>query len=305
MQIIFYKILYFLIAIILLNIIVLYVSLWFIFKKQKIKPLYSLIPFYNIYIYFGICKIPFFTIFIPLVNLVALACAPYKLAKLYSLPKKLCISSFFIPFVILPFIAFSDYTMIENNEYEKTPIRTVQELEQIETKLTENSCNDYFFDNNKTELDLSENYKSKTDKAIEEIEENAIIDDYFFDNLDVNPFVKKSSRTDNKIQKQNDQEENIIDIFNQNYDYFFSANEIDELDENLANDANITKENIFQAKDYIKEGPSIQAIAFGGEYQKENLNKAIKEELKCPRCGSSLIGAGNSCPGCGMNLKNT
>ena len=57
-------------------------------------------------------------------------------------------------------------------------------------------------------------------------------------------------------------------------------------------------------KDNISTLPSTEAIAFGGEQQIENTysSQAKNDELKCPRCGSSLVGAKGICPGCGMQV---
>ena len=47
----------------------------------------------------------------------------------------------------------------------------------------------------------------------------------------------------------------------------------------------------------------MNAIAFGGKEEYENQSQARKDELKCPRCGSSLVGANGTCPGCGAKIE--
>ncbi len=294
-------VIYIAISILSCLIIVTYIlSFWFIFKKENIKEIYSLIPFYNIYKIFEIIKIPFYTIFIPLVNLVVLVVVPYKLLKRYKRPKWMMTLSIFLPFVFMPYIAFSNRCAKPKDM--KTAIRTLFELENIENNLESNlDIDDLSFSE---DLNLGKSIKesaftSETEKMIDNIEKNSIVDDYYFENEIVDEELEKKVEKDTGAIDDNIEE--IIEIFEQE-ENSLSASSIDTIDEQLRNNENIKHVDNAKYEEYKKREASNESIAFGGKNKEENATHNKNETLKCPICGSSLIGANGYCPGCGLKI---
>lgn len=288
----------------ILSTIIFVISLWKIFEKEGFKPYYSIIPFVNIYYYFKICKLPFWTIFIPLVNIVVLACSTYRIAFEYKQKKSICILGIFFPFIVLPMIAFSD---AQNKRLDKStnPFKTLLEIDNLENKLS----NNYDFEN----IDFIENedfnpdnndFISNTDNMINEIEQNSISDEYFFEeDFDIPEEVTPPVEEVIGIPTLDDTEEELVELFESDPNSLTTAG-IEELENKMQAESQIKRVDNANYKEYETIGPSSEAIAFGGEKQIENANaaKAKTEELKCPRCGSSLIGANDYCPGCGSKL---
>lgn len=110
------------IASILSAIIILY-CLMQIFKKHNIEPIFTFIPIANMYY---LCKIAdkngwkmlFFLI--PFFNIIYYFILAYKLAKIYTDSKFICLGMGFMPYVFLPIIAFNEPLIRENkNVYEE------------------------------------------------------------------------------------------------------------------------------------------------------------------------------------------
>lgn len=293
----------FLIALPLISIIISIIqtlSLWFIFKKENFKSWFILIPFYNIYIYYKICKLPFWTIFVLLVNIFVYIFAPFKLSKKYNLPNWLCILSIFVPFLVLPYIAFFG----QNSDFSKkniNSIKTINDLNKIEEKLNNDATGILNFEENTISKASANNYYSKTENVINDIENNSINDDFFFDNINFEE-KQENSVNYNLVEIIDTNDEEIIEIIDQNNFSQLTAENINKLEESLQNEKNINILDNAHYNDYTKEDPSNVAIAFGGKQQIEEKNIAKQNELICERCGSSLIGANGFCPGCGAKV---
>lgn len=270
------------------------VSLWFIFKKENIPAYYSLIPFLNIYKYFKICGLPFWTIFVPIVNVITLYCSSYIIAKKYRFQRWQCLLAIFFPFVFLPLIAFSNRKNIDFI-YNNTYIKNNKDIDKLENSLENNTNYEIEI---KPEINVTPSESVSTnDELINNIEQNISMDEYVYDD------VKEVYETKEDIPKPEEQDEFIeiaddIDINN------LSLKNMDELEKNIEVENSTEKNIIKEEKDFKEVGPSTEAIAFGGEKKIENIdaNQTKNDELKCPRCGSSLIGANGFCPGCGMKL---
>lgn len=273
------------------------ISFWFIFKKEEIKEIYSLIPFYNIYKIFEIVKIPFYTIFIPLVNAVVVVLLPYKLLKRYKMPRWMMILSIFFPYVLMPYIAFS--SRCRKPKDMKKAIKTLFELENIENNLESNLDIDDFSYGEELQINdtVKNTFTSKTEEMIEKIERNSIVDDYYFENEVVNEELETNQKNDIQILDSNIEE--IVEIFDQE-ESSLSSSSIDYMEEQLKNNEKIIHVDNAKYEQYKQKEASSESIAFGGAKKEENSTHNKNEELKCPRCGSSLIGANGYCPGCGL-----
>lgn len=274
-------------------------SLWFIFKKEEVKEIYSLIPFYNFYIIFKIVKIPFYTIFIPVVNGIVMILLPYKLLKRYKMPKWMMNLSIVFPYGFMPYIAFSK--KCKKPKDMKKAIKTLFELENIENNLKSNlDIYDLAYQEEIGKSSISENsFTSKTEEMIENIEKGSIADDFYFENEIVDEELENNRS--NVIPSVDENIEEVIEIFDQE-ENSLSASSIDTIEEQLKSNDNIVRVDNAKYEQYKQREASSESIAFGGTKNEENTTHNKNEELKCPRCGSSLIGATDYCPGCGLKI---
>lgn len=277
-------------------------SLWFIFKKEEIKEFYSLIPFYNFYLVFKIAKIPFYTIFIPFVNVIVMILLPYKLLNRYKRPRWMMNLSIVFPYAFMLYIAFSD--KCKKPKDIRKAIKTLFELENIENNLESNlDIDDLYFREETQDINninsINNNFVSKTEEMIQNIEENSIIDDYYLENEIVDEELE--SKKNNDIPIIEDNIEDIIEIFDQEENSLLSSG-IDSIEDQLKNNDNIVHVDTAKYEQYKQKEASNESIAFGGTKKEENSTHNKSEDLKCQRCGSSLIGANDYCPGCGLKI---
>lgn len=272
------------------------VCLYQILKKEKIKEWYAFIPVYNIYLYLKICKLPFWTFFVPVVNIIVLVCSIFRLCKQYRMKRVHCYLAIIFPCIYLPYVAFSKLESIDKI-YDTMYIKNVKDIELLEKKL-ENDYQEALSDN----IDINKNNKvseNNIDDIISQID-NSNFKEEFFDEIiydDVN------DKQDRNMEFTSEKSEEIIGLDDTPINEL-SIETIDVLDNNIAIASSIEKTINTDIKEYETIGPSSEAIAFGGEQKIENTyaSQAKTEEFKCPRCGSSLIGATDYCPGCGSKL---
>lgn len=278
----------------LMCLITFFISLWGIFKKEKIKSYYALIPFVNIYYYFKICNIPFWTFFIPLVNIITLCCAPYVITKIYMCKKWQSILAIFFPFVFLPFIAFTNKRNV-NWFIDEKYVYNLNDIDQLEKSLV--SQNGYEIDDDSEKINASKNSKEKMifDSVISDIENNVQQDEYIYEDDIVKHDIFNDTMQNVDSFKELDDNINIEEL---------NISNIDNLEEKIKIDTSTEKKIEKNIKEYKEFGATNEAIAFGGEKRIENIHavQTKKDELKCPRCGSSLVGARNFCPGCGTKI---
>jgi len=309
---IFKNIIFILCIIFLIYFLYFIIMLFFLFKKEKYKPYYAIIPFYNFYIFIKICKIPFWTIFVPVVNLVAFICSPYRLLKEYKCEQWMCNLSILFPYVFLPIIIFNEKYTNKKFKAGYAPFKTVFDIEKIEHRLENNSDITYIDNLDTFDSKPDNTYVGKTDQMIQNIESNAIKDEYF--DIDIPTDFKESNVKVEEIPSNNivdNPEDNLemVEIFDtiKDEDGKFTTNDVDKLENKIELDNKIEVADTTNYKEYKELDSSKEAIAFGGEKKIENAAtlKAKNEELKCPRCGSSLVGATNGiCPGCGIQISN-
>ena len=285
------------------------VCLYFIFKKENIIQWYAFIPFLNIYHYFKIVKTPFWTIFIPLVNLVVLGAVPYKLAKQYDCKKWIINWSIPLSIFVIPYVAFSD---LINKDIKKkiNPLKSVLEIDEIDKANSEEEIVNLMFEEYFTPDVVQEvDYLSTVDNMIKNIEDNAIKDDYFLDD-NVSDFEVNTTIAATDLEKVNQidsadildiTEEDMLEIFDK-VPESLGADDIDELEKRMVDpNATVIVDNA-EYKEIEEAAKSNEAIAFGGDDKRINLVAAKTNEHVCPRCGSSLLGAAGSCPGCGAQI---
>lgn len=269
-------------------------SCWFLFKKEEIEQNKALMPFVNFFYYFKICKIPFWTFFIPGINIIVLICAVYKLALDYGLKKYLCFLALVIPYIILLYISLSDKTRGKKRA-KIIPIKTVEEIDKLEEKMIDEIDFDEssLYNQNRVE-NIASDFHSTTEEMIESIEQNNVIDDIFF----LDSVVPEESTEEIKITEPAD---DLIEIFDTPIESLTTSN-VQQLEEKMIIENNIKRIDNAEYKEYELDGPTKESIAFGNGDQINDIKKAKVENLKCTRCGSSLIGATGTCPGCGIKI---
>lgn len=295
--------------IILIYSIELMVCLFFIFKKENIKPWIAFIPFYNIYHYFKITKTPFWTIFVPFINLVVLAVVPYRLAKQYQCPKWILNLSIPFSIVIIPYVAFSK-RINKRIRDEYNPLKSIYDIDKIESDINAEEIDNLIFEEYYVPEDTKDiDYMSNIDTMINDIEDTAQKEDYFFEDQ-VSDVIIATTELATDLEKieeiDNDgdlsiSEEDMLEIFDK-VDETLSTNDIDQLEEIIENKNNITIIDNAEYKEVEEVQQSAESIAFGGEDNRTKLAASKTSDLVCSRCGSSLVGASGSCPGCGAQI---
>ena len=260
------------------------VSVMFIFKKEKYqKYWYALIPFYGAIKYLKICKLPYWTLFIPFINVLTFIFSTYCIAKQYSCSQFLCILAIPFPFIVLPYIACANKKN-KNIDIEFNYLKNNKDIDELEKNLS--SLNDDLVDSREfLEIDNSlGTFPEKNDEVS--------IDEYI-------PDEEIYLAEDNLVESDSN---DIIELEDMDEDDNFNYETIDTIENNLKSSSK-TEIDLISNKNLFNENQaSEEAIAFGGEKKMEHVPKAKVEELKCDRCGSSLVGANGFCPGCGKQL---
>lgn len=269
------------------------VAMWKIFEKEGIKPYFSLIPFLNFYKYYKLCRLPFWTVFIPIINVIVMYASSFVIARNYRCPRWQSYLAIFFPYVILPYIAFSDrksFDFVHNDIF----VKNTYAIDALEEKLIADKSFEYEAPENNG---VSKNVQSSnTDLMIDSIENGIQEDEYVYDEVVEFKEQQVEIPTDNHDFIEMDDDVDIDDL---------SLDSIDELDESIQTESSVEKSIVTDIKDYKEHEKTNEAIAFGGEKQIENVEatKTKNDELKCPRCGSSLVGmVNNTCPGCNMKI---
>ena len=102
-----------LIVIYAIPLLIIIVSLWFIFRKAGRPEWAAIIPIYNIYVTLKVSeRSGWWTIlwFIPWVDLFVMALIASGMAKRFSKGAAFALGLFFVPFVFLPILAFGNAT---------------------------------------------------------------------------------------------------------------------------------------------------------------------------------------------------
>ena len=260
------------------------VVLWMLFTKDKITPWYSVIPFYNYYLIFKTCRLPFIILFVPLANIVLLVMLPYRITKQYQGNKYLKVGTVLFPPLLL-YIAFGKQFTNKDIRYQPNFLKTVDDVNELEKKLVKDT--DYIIDDSET-IQINKEPVSHINNFVDKIEEQIVNDNFVYDDE-----IVVAPKEEKKVEE-------IIDL---NIEELNSMDDLDRLEKDMELRASINNDreevNAEEQKSYISDS----AIAFGGKQKQEESTFAKKDEQKCPRCGSSLVGAlNNICPGCGAPI---
>lgn len=275
------------------------ICLFFIFKKEKLNKFFAFIPLVNLICYFRICNIPVWIIFVPIINIIAFMVSPYKILILYGYNKSMSLLSIFLPFIFIPHLAFSNKKKINHTEQDNT-IKTIYDVEQIESKLEENkNAMEEFYSLDYNLDSTSSNDNSYENQKIAQIENNINSNYNFIEEFD--DFTSINIQNSIQENNNNDTSNDIIEIDDERNDYI-TTGMMDTIENSIIEKANIAIVDNSDYKEYEPKQERIENIAFGGEQKIEDRIHAKTEELKCDRCGSSLVGANGYCPGCGKKI---
>jgi len=290
-----------LIPFIIIYLIIFTISLFKIFKKENINPLFALVPIYRFYLYYKIIGLPFILYFIPIVNVVMFIASPYRLAHQYKCNDFIKAISIFIPFIIIPYIAFSK---LENRDKPITfkYYKNEEDIDNLEKKLLNNDEDIYVEDEDKyVAVKTNKKNEIKSDDFIDQLDYSKSTDEYVDDEeliQETKVEEIQEEQLEEEVQDNNEEFEEIEDEENSG-----NGNIIDQLDEKLSEDKNELKLNT-NIKDYQEEAKDKMDIAFGGEQEKAKISVQTKEEgYLCPKCGTKLTGGEKTCPGCENIIK--
>ena len=299
----------------IINYILFCIGMYFILLKEKKNKNLALIPIVNLYQYLKICELPFFIVLIPFCNIVMLILSPIKLAKMYRCNKIEMLLGVIFPFLFINYVAFSDMTnkrITEKNMY----LPNQKSVEELDKKLIDLSNGivapkekEYIYFKKKKANNVENIRESMTEEYIDNIEKKSMAANINEDATKYEEIIEQIEVMENKEDKANtlNTDEEVIETLDDaKIDVTIkSLDNLDTLEEKSIirekNDDGIDKN---EYKDFEGVQSSNEAIAFGGEERKEKVysTQSKKDELKCSRCGSSLVGSNGFCPGCGAKI---
>lgn len=301
----------FIILYMVINYIFFSIAMYFILRKEKKHKINGLIPIIHLYEYIKICELPFILVFIPVCNIIMLFLSPIKFTGMYRCNKFETFLGLLFPTLVMLYIAFSDKTnkrIIEEFRY----LPNQKSIDDLDKKLIDLSNGikppvekDYIFFRKK--ITQKKTMKGlSTEEFIDDVENKSIqankVEDpsKYEEILEQVELIEEPKKMEKKVEPA---VENMDEI---NVDATIKSLEnIDQL-ENKSIDQEKKDDGVDknEYKEYEGVKASTEAIAFGGQAQDEEAKKgeAKKDDLKCPRCGSSLVGANGFCPGCGMKI---
>lgn len=267
-----------------------------LFQKENINKYFALIPIYNFYLYFKMISLPFVLFFIPVLNIITLFLAPYKLAKRYDYNRLTRWIVVLLQIIYVPYICFNN----KENKYithSNVFVENNKDIDDLERKLEKEAINEEFEAVGSTKKEIKEHPK---EKFIDDIEKN--VKDSFEDEIIYEEQTPETPTTEKVDLMKEDieelEEESIIQE-----DIPITTETIEELD--TESNKNIKEKIVETDKQSLEDIETDKTIAFGGKELVDKYSTETKnDELKCPRCGSSLVGARGVCPGCGLELKN-
>ena len=313
--------------------IVLNISMYFILIKENKKAWHAFIPLLNIYEYCKIVHIPFIIFFIPVLNIFLIVLSPYKLCKQYRYGSIMCTLSVFAPEVFYILIAFNNRTNKDHQRNENF-IRSLTELDELDKKMGEVNNIEVkkeskfalfrfikrFKDKyNYPDWKQIKQYKNTIEEKLSTIE-NSVKSNPTYDELVLDTDEVQINENRQKYVFEEEVQEAIDEEFVEEKKDEVEALEEEKKDESIKSlekineieKEQITKEkksdkvDTNDYKDYKGVQKTDAAIAFGDKEQDEELAKQ-KNDMKvnkhvCPKCGASLVGATDYCPGCSTPL---
>ncbi len=195
----------------------------------------------------------------------------------------------------MPYIAFSNRKNIDfivDDVY----VKNIAAIDKLEKKLETDGESDFDFNSLNS---VQENTVANENNLIDDIEENIVADEYIFDDIEeIKEFDVEVPSADEFDNNEIVEIDDTISIDN------LSLENVDNLEKRIEIESSAEKKIETDIQEYKVEGPSEEAIAFGGKQKIENVDsvQTKNDSLKCSRCGSSLVGANGYCPGCGMKI---
>lgn len=290
----------------IVSFIAFHISLYFIFKKENIKPIYSFIPFYNLYLTFKYFHISLYTLFIPIVNIFAIIGLPYNIARSYRCAASTWSLAIIFPYVILPICAFSN----RKSKYyqdKKFILRDQQDIYDLESKMGDTKeVKDYELVLNPEafEDNFKMNVIDELDHKLIESEYVKINEEDLFAVTDETANMSIPNQDENRIEDINNDSDDVMEIIDLSEDTQKKDLDIQDID-NLSNLVAVDSSQIqeISADKIVKQkNKDDVTLAFGGRTQTQESTHSKVDELKCTRCGSSLVGNNGYCPGCGIKL---
>ena len=297
--------------------IVFFISMYKLAKKEK-QPTYKyVIPFLNWWYYFKLCNIPCWIVFIPILNIIAHIVSPAKLAYEYRYSMSFGVFGIFVPIYVLPVIAFGENKSRRRIETVKG-IRTIKSIKTMEEKLENEKEEDYdTFDLDKYTKRKDNENKNRIDEKINQIEQDAIKDDY--DDIlygdDLNEKSKAKMEVTEMIKEQDIEEleasetkveDEIVELDEDSNNLDLKV-DIKKKEEDIENKSTLDIEDNANYKDYEFLRNDNTIIAFGGKDEVQKKARSITEEKagknRCPRCNTPIDSTMDICPGCGISLR--
>ena len=309
--------------------IVLNIALYFILIKENKKAWHAFVPLLNIYEYCRIVHIPFIIFFIPVLNIFLIVFSPYKLSKQYRYGSLMCTLSVFVPEVFYIMIAFNNRTNKDHQRNENF-IKSLTELDELDKKMGEQNNIEVkkesrfflfrfikrFKDKyNYPDWKQIKEYKNTIEEKISTIEnsvkQNPTYDEYILDTDDIQINENRQKYVfEEEVQEAIDEEfveekkDEVEALEEEKKDESIkSLEKINEIEkEQITKEKKSSKVDENDYEDYKGVQKTDAAIAFGDKQQDEELAKQ-KNDMKinkhvCPKCGASLVGATDYCPGC-------
>ena len=304
------------------------IALYFILIKENKKAYKAFVPLINIIEFGNIVHIPFMLFLIPILNIFPIILCPYKLFKQYRYNSLNSFLSILLPDIFVMLLALGDHTNKDRQRNEHY-IRSLTDLDELDKKMikvnnTEKKLSKYklfrFIKDFKDKYNYPDwrhikKVNSTIEKKIKTIEDsiknNSTYDELILDTTDIQV---------NENKEKYVVEESVEDIIDENIDALETLEEekvdqsiksLDEINtlekEQIKNEKRSTNVDTNDYKDYKGIQKSDIAIAFGSKQQDEKLAKQ-KNETKinkhvCPKCGASLVGAKDYCPGCNTPIE--
>ena len=171
--------------IILIYIVIMYfifmLSFVKLFEKEKYNKTHAYIPLYNFYLYFKLLKLPAFLVFIPIINIIAIAFSPYNLSRRYGYSVNESWLSVLLPFIYVPRIANSDKKNIFY-EHDNDFVTSSEDIDMLEKKL-ESESSDIINDINEYKPITTEEHPVDSIKVLEESIDNTT-DEIIYDEIE-------------------------------------------------------------------------------------------------------------------------
>lgn len=323
----------FIISICIINYLIFHISLYFLFKKAEVNTIYSFIPFVSLYHFMKIIRTNPVWIFIPGFNVIVFIVCPILVGYHFNQPYWIRFFGMLCPTLFYPYVALSPKATYIHRKISQLNLKSYTDIDKLENKIK----NDVLIYDD--ESIPNKKKKKLTKKNLKKVEEN--LKTNFVDDLDMK--LGQMQATDvvvtdedliNPIKPTIDNKEAIINRENIILDYDYD--EVENLSSNdTFEDISNNKENVdlnelksieknaiesnkqeyvdnANYKEFEGQKKSVESIAFNIDEKDLKDDKKITvlesknkvQDLKCPRCGSSLIGFHDYCPGCGLDIRD-